>query len=78
MQSDKHFSMEIDKFYGMSYLRNLTVNQTMRTNLASLARFTMPCKLYCHSEKKLPFQKFELETWNEFQSNQQAVSAALQ
>ena len=78
MQSDKHFSMEIDKFSGMSYLRNLTVNQTMRTNLASLARLTMPCKLYCHSEKKLPFQKFGLETWDEFQSNQQAASTALQ
>ena len=54
------------------------MNQTTRTNSTSLAPSTRPYKLYRHSEKKLPFQKFELETWDEFQSYQQAVSIALQ
>ena len=62
----------------MSHLRNRTVNQTMRTNSTSLAPLIRPYKLYRHSEKKLPFQKFELKTWDEFQSYQQAVSIALQ
>ena len=53
------------------------MNQTTRTNSTSLAPLKRPYELYCHSEKKLPFQKFELETLDEFQSYQQAVSIAL-